>query len=59
MALDDNDRALTKQEANDTFSSITVPDSICDTTIVAITFLLTALVGWVGFALPRIQLTDA
>ena len=59
MVLDDDDRALAKQEANDTFSSITVLDSICDTTIVAITFLLTELVGWVGFALPRIQSTDA
>ncbi len=42
------------QEANDTFQSISNLDSICDTSIVGITFLLTAIVGWAAFALPRL-----
>ncbi|WP_330632624.1 hypothetical protein [Halocatena halophila] len=51
---DDAALEIATQEANDTFQSISNLDSICDTSIVGITFLLTAIVGWAGFALPRL-----
>ncbi|WP_435067758.1 hypothetical protein [Haloplanus sp. C73] len=58
----DESTAIASQEADETFQSITDLDSICDTMIVAITFLMSALGVWTGFGygrlsgFPRVQL---
>lgn len=44
---------LAKREADETFESITDLDSISDTTIVGVTFLLSAVGVWTSFALNR------
>lgn len=42
-------------EADDTFQSITDLDSICDTTLIAVTFLLAAIATWTTFAFDRLS----
>lgn len=41
-------------EADDTFQSISDLDSICDTTLIAVTFLLAAIATWTAFAFDRL-----
>lgn len=47
--------AIARREADDTFQSIANLDSIGDTAIIGITFLLAALGTWVTFAFPRLS----
>jgi len=49
--------AIAHAEADDTFQSITDLDSICDTTLIAITFLLAAIATWTAFAFGRLAST--
>lgn len=42
-------------EADDTFQSITDLDSICDTTLIAVTFVLAAIATWTAFAFDRLS----
>lgn len=60
MNGEDRER-IARREADDTFDSITDLDSICDTNLIAITFLLTALSSWTAFAFEhfdRIRQSD-
>ncbi len=50
-----DDKAIAKQEADETVNSISNLDSIGDTMFVAITFFLTALATWTPFALQRLD----
>lgn len=49
--------AIALAEADDTFQSITDLDSICDTTLIAVTFLLAAIATWTAFAFGRLAST--
>lgn len=50
-----DDEAIARQEANDTFQSITDLDSIADTMFIAVTFLLTAVATWTAFAFDQLE----
>lgn len=52
---DRDDESIARQEADETFRSITDLDSIADTMFVAITFLLAALATWTSFAFGRLS----
>lgn len=53
MANDETISELAEREADETFASITDLDSISDTTVVGVTFLLSAIGVWTSFALDR------
>lgn len=52
--VDRDDEAIARQEADETFQSISDLDNISDTMFVAITFLLTGVATWTGFAFDRL-----
>lgn len=53
--VDRDDEGIARQEANETFQSITDLDEIADTMFIAITFLLAALASWTTFAFDRVD----
>lgn len=53
--MERDDEAIARQEANETFRSITDLDSISDTMFVAITFFLAAVATWTTFAYGRLD----
>jgi hypothetical protein len=52
---DRDDEAIAKQEADQTYNSISNLDNIGDTMFVAVTFFLAALATWTPFALQRLS----
>lgn len=57
MAEENTRTEIADAEAADTFESISNLDEICDTTLIAVTFLLAAVATWTAFAYGRLEAT--